>query len=75
MTQVIVWKQDNGVAAIFHPTQEAIVSLGMKEIASRIVPKNKPYKFIDASDIPSDRSMRNAWTIDDADLIDGIGGQ
>lgn len=105
MTQVIVWKQDNGVAAIFYPTQEAIDSFGMEEIAKRVVPGPKtifdiptgkfevdpatmttveimegrekvyPYKILDAEQIPKDRSMRNAWTIDDEDLTDGIGGQ
>lgn len=34
-----------------------------------------PYKIIDASEIPEDRSQRNAWTVDDAELTDGIGGE
>ena len=37
--------------------------------------KTYPYKIVDAADIPSDRSERNAWTVDEADLTDGIGGE
>ena len=29
-----------------------------------------PYKIVDESEIPSDRTFRNAWTIDDAELTD-----
>lgn len=74
MSQVIVWKQDSGVAAIFYPTAEALDALGIAEIAQKVVPNGKPYKILDASEIPADRSMRDAWTVDDADLTDGVGG-
>jgi hypothetical protein len=37
------------------------------------VPAGKPYKIIDAAELPADRSARNAWTVDEADLTDGIG--
>jgi hypothetical protein len=30
-------------------------------IANKDVPAGKPYKIVDASDIPSDRTFRNAW--------------
>jgi hypothetical protein len=33
------------------------------------------YKIIDASEIPTDRSNRAAWTVDEADLTDGFGGE
>ncbi len=42
-------------------------------IANKDVPTGKPYKIVDVSDIPSDRSMRMAWTVDVAVLTDGVG--
>jgi hypothetical protein len=31
------------------------------------------YKIVDVSEISSDRTFRNAWTIDDSELTDGVG--
>ena len=75
MSQVIVFKQDNGVAAIIRPTEEALALYGIEAIAKKDVPAGKPYKIVDASEIPTDRSQRNAWTVDDADLTDGVGAE
>lgn len=73
MNPVIIYKQDNGVVAIIRPTAEALALYGIEAIAAKDVPAGKPYKIVDASDIPLDRSQRNAWTVDDADLTDGLG--
>jgi hypothetical protein len=75
MTQVIIYKQDNGVVAVIIPTAEALEQHGIQAIAIKDVPAGKPFKIIDAADIPSDRSERDAWTVDEADLTDGIGGE
>jgi hypothetical protein len=75
MTQVIIYQQDNGIVAVVHPTEEAVALYGIEAIAQKDVPAGKPYKIIDASEIPTDRSMRNAWTVDEADLTDGIGAE
>lgn len=75
MSQVIIYKQDNGVAAIIQPTEQALALHGIEAIAQKDVPAGKPYKIIDASEIPADRSQRNAWTVDDADLTDGMGAE
>lgn len=74
MRQVIIYKQDNGVVAIIRPTEEALAVYGIEAIAQKDVPAGKPYKIIDASEIPADRTQRNAWTVDVEDLTDGIGG-
>ena len=73
MNQVIIYKQDNGVAAIIRPTAEALAKYSIEAIAQKDVPAGKPYKIIDISEIPADRSQRNAWTVNDADLTDGVG--
>lgn len=75
MNQVIIYKQDNGVVAVVRPTEEALALYGIEAIAVKDVPSGKPYKIIDASEIPTDRSQRNAWTVDEAELTDGIGGE
>jgi hypothetical protein len=74
MNQVIIYKQDNGVVAIVRPTEEALEQHSIQAIAIKDVPAGKPFKIVDAADIPSDRSDRDAWTVDEADLTDGIGG-
>ena len=75
MTQVIIYNQDNGVVAVIIPTPEALEQHGIQAIAQKDVPSGKRYKLVDAADIPSDRSDRDAWTVDEADLTDGIGGE
>jgi hypothetical protein len=74
MTQVIIYLQDNGVVAVVMPTQEALDSHGIMAIAIKDVPAGKPFKIIDASELPQD-VPQEAWTVDDADLTDGIGGE
>ena len=75
MNQVIIYKQDNGVVAIVRPTEEALALYSIEAIAAKDVPAGKPYKILDASEIPTDRSQRNVWTVDDADLTDGVGAE
>jgi len=71
----IIYHQDNGTAAVIIPTPEALEQHGIQAIAQKDVPSGKRYKLVDAADIPSDRSQRDAWTVDEADLTDGIGGE
>jgi hypothetical protein len=75
MTQVIIYNQDNGIVAVIIPTPEALEQHGIEAIAIKDVPAGKPFKIVDASDIPSDRSEREAWTVDESELTDGVGGE
>ena len=70
----IIYKTDEGGVAIVIPTPEALETYGIMAIAVKDVPAGKPFKIVSAADIPSDRSQRDAWTIDEADLVDGVGG-
>lgn len=72
--QVILFKNDDGGVSVIHPTAEALDTYGIEAIAQKDVPSGKPYKIIDASELP-DRSQRNQWDIDEADLTDGIGSE
>lgn len=73
--QAIIYKQDSGVVAIVRPTDEALASHGIHAIAVKDVPAGKPFAIINAADIPADRTNRDAWTVDEADLTDGVGGE
>jgi hypothetical protein len=70
----IIYKNDEGGVAVIIPTQEALGIWGIEAIAIKDVPAGKPFKIVDASEIPTDRSEREAWTVDEADLTDGFGG-
>lgn len=71
----IIYKNDNGGVSVVIPTDEALSQHSIQEIAVKDVPAGKPFKIVSVSDIPSDRSERDAWTIDEADLTDGVGGE
>jgi hypothetical protein len=71
--KVIIYKQDGGRLAIVQPTEEALSIYGIHAIALKDVPMGKSFKIIEASELPSDRGNRDEWTIDDAELTDGIG--
>jgi hypothetical protein len=59
MKRILFPNDDNGVAIII-PTES--LDLAMKDI-----PSGKPYRIVDAADIPADREFRNAWTADFTD--------
>jgi hypothetical protein len=70
MNKRIIYKNDNGTIGIIVP---ANCGLTVEQIAQKDVPTGLSYKIVDVSDISSDRTFRNAWTIDDAELTDGVG--
>jgi hypothetical protein len=71
----IIYNQDNGVVAVIIPTPEALAQHTIMEIAIKDVPAGKPFKIVNAADIPSDRTFREAWTVSVLELTDGIGGE
>lgn len=72
MDQRIIYKNETGGVSVIIPFLAC--GLTIVQIAAKDVPAGKPYKIVDASEIPTDRSQRHLWDIDDADLTDGIGG-
>lgn len=74
-TQRIIYMDDSGIAAVLTPTDEALQSYTIQEIAQKDVPNGKPYKIITTDDLPSDRDFRGAWEIDTALLTDGVGSE
>jgi len=59
MNQRIIYPTDDGGVAIIVPAPEC--GLTIEEIAAKDVPAGKTYKIVDVSDIPTDRTFRNAW--------------
>ena len=57
----IIYPNDEGGVSIIIPTPEALETMTIEEIAAKDVPSGKPFKIVDVSDIPSDRTFRNAW--------------
>jgi hypothetical protein len=55
----IIYPSDDGGVAIIIPASEC--GLTIEEIAAKDVPAGKAYKIVDVSDIPTDRTFRNAW--------------
>ena len=75
MNKRIIYLNDEGGITILAPTPECIKTHTLEEIARKDVPFGKPFKIVSVSDIPSDRTFRNAWTVDEADLTDGVGAE
>ena len=61
MTQRIIYPTDEGGVAIVIPSPEALKTMTIEQIAAKDVPAGKPYKIVDVTDVPSDRTFRNAW--------------
>jgi hypothetical protein len=66
----IIYQNDEGGVSVVIPTE---CGLTIEEIAAKDVPTGKPYKIVDAEDIPADRTARDAWFVDAEDLTDGVG--
>jgi hypothetical protein len=61
MNKRIIYPNDDGGVAIIIPTEEYLETHTIEELAAKDVPEGKPFKIVDVSDIPTDRTFRNAW--------------
>ena len=55
----IIYPNDCGGVAIVHPAPDFTVDDLM-----HLIPIGSPYAIVDVSEVPSDRSMRDAWVYD-----------
>ena len=62
MNKRIVYSTPEGGAAIIIPAPEC--GLTIEEIAAKDVPAGLAYSIVDAADIPTDRTFRNAWSLE-----------
>lgn len=69
----IIYKNESGGVSIITPTPEALKHMTIDEIALKDVPAGLPFAIVEDSEIPTDRTFRDAWTVDEASLADGVG--
>jgi len=62
--KIIFKNQDNSIG-IITPSNEALSFATLAQIAEKDCPYNLPYWIVEDSDIPSDRTFRSAWEIDE----------
>ena len=55
----IIYPTPEGGVAIIIPASDC--GLTIEEIAAKDVPAGVPFKIVDVSEIPDDRTFRNAW--------------
>ena len=70
----IIYKNTDNSVGVLIPTQEALSFATIAQIAEKDVPKDLPYKIVQDTDIPSDRTYRDAWEWDNTIVPDGFGG-
>lgn len=56
----IIYIQDNGMVAVMCPSDNC--GLTIEEIQAKDVPSGKTSYIVDKSEVPTDRSFRDAWT-------------
>jgi len=61
----IIYTNDNGNMVVITPVS---TELTVEEIAAKDVPAGKSYNIVEDSNLPTDRSFRNAWIFSD-DII------
>ena len=69
----IVYKNIDGGVSIVHPTEEALSVMTIDDIAKKDVPTGIAYAIVEDDFIPTDRTYRDAWVVDESILTDGIG--
>ena len=57
----IIYKTAEGGVAIIVPTLEYLETHTIEELAEKDVPAGAEFKIVNTSDIPSDRTFRDAW--------------
>ena len=77
--RIIYLKDSGNTLSVMFPVLTEINSTTGKEFtidefAKKDVPTGTKYKIIEESEMPTDWSFRDAWTVDEADLTDGVGG-
>ena len=70
--------ENEGGICIISPTDNCINPdtgelYTLEEIAKKDVPTGDKYRIIPVSDVPTDRSFRDAWTVSESNLTDGVG--
>lgn len=62
MTQRIIYATPEGGVAVIVPAPDT--GLTIQQIAAKDVPYGISYEIVDVADVPTDRTFRNAWTLE-----------
>ena len=72
----IIFKNKDNSIGIITPSEEALSFATIEQIAEKDCPYNLPYWIVEDSVIPTDRTFRSAWWIDESfGKPDGFGGE
>lgn len=71
--QKVIFRNPDGSVGVITPTEDALKKFGIDAIAKKDVPDGLPYKIVNASDIPEDRTWRDCWEWDTTVKPDGVG--
>ena len=66
----IIYKTPEGTVSVLCPGDMVAT---MEELAQKDVPTGLKYKIVEDSVIPTDRTFRDAWEVDESELTDGVG--
>ena len=55
----ILYTNDEGGVSVVVPSPSWVGT--MEELAAKVVPENEPYKIVEDSAVPTDRTFRDAW--------------
>ena len=69
----IIYKNESGGVSVVHPTEEALQVMTMEQIADLSVPEGIRYAIVEDDILSTDRTYRDAWTVDEDLLTDGVG--
>lgn len=71
----IIHQNADGGVSILTPAPKCLQEHSIEAIARKDVPAGLAYKIVEDSYIPTDRTFRNAWEVDAAELTDGVGSE
>ena len=71
-----IYKNPDNSVGIIIPSDEALAIFGLEKILEKDVPAGLPYWIVEDSLVPTDRTFRSAWEIDENfGKPDGFGGE
>tara|TARA_B100000424_G_C22742878_1_gene401992 strand:- start:52 stop:300 length:249 start_codon:yes stop_codon:yes gene_type:complete len=81
MKKILYTHEITGIVSILTPTPQILNEINpstgelwtVEDIAKKDVPTGSKFKIVEDSDVSTDRSFRDAWTVDESDLTDGVG--
>ena len=81
MKRILYTHETAGTLSIITPAPQVLTEINpatgnlwtVEDIAKKDVPTGSKYKIIEDTDVPTDRTFRDAWVVNESDLTDGVG--